>query len=200
MGIEQKVAVITGAMHWRGPSSTHTAIVTTEWPRRARSMEPFRGDDVVAVSGDIADRKTAERETSQGVARFGPIDTLVNNASIFVTKSLTQYTGADYTAILGVNVTGFFHITQLAVVGMEKRGSGHIVQITTSLTDHAIAGVPAVLAAPTKGVLNAATQSLAMEYAKRGIRVSAATPRALRRQCIPSRIMRSSPSCIRSAV
>ena len=133
-------------------------------------------DDVVIVSGDIADRKTAERAISEGIARFGRIDTLVNNAGIFISKPFTQYTEADYAAILGVNLTGFFHITQLAVAEMEKQGSGHIVQITTSLVDHAIAGVPAVLAALTKGGLNAATKSLAIEYARRGIRVNAVSP------------------------
>ena len=139
-------------------------------------MEPLSGNDVAVVSGDIADRKTAERAISESMARFGRIDTLINNAGIFIRKPFTQYTEADYTAILGVNLTGFFHITQLAIAEMEKRGSGHIVQITTSLTDHAIAGVPAVLAALTKGGLNAATKSLAIEYAKRGIRVNAVSP------------------------
>ena len=116
-------------------------------------------DDVLVVSGDIADRKTAERAVSEGITRFGRIDTLVNNAGIFISKPFTQYTEADYAAIVAVNLTGFFHIAQLAVVAMEKHGSGHIVQITTSLADHAIAGVPAVLAALTKGGLNAATKS-----------------------------------------
>jgi NAD(P)-dependent dehydrogenase (short-subunit alcohol dehydrogenase family) len=105
--------------------------------------------------------------------RFGRIDTLVNNAGIFIAKPFTQYTEADYAAILGVNVAGFFYITQRALVVMEKQGSGHIVQITTSLVDHAMSGVPSVLAALTKGGLNAATKSLAIEYAKRGIRVNA---------------------------
>jgi NAD(P)-dependent dehydrogenase (short-subunit alcohol dehydrogenase family) len=87
--------------------------------------------------GDIADVKTAERAISDGVARFGRIDTLVNNAGIFIAKPFTEYTEADYAAILGVNLTGFFHITQRAVVEMEKRQSGHIVQITTTLVDSA---------------------------------------------------------------
>jgi Enoyl-(Acyl carrier protein) reductase len=73
-------------------------------------------------------------------------------------------------------LAGFFYITQLAIAEMEKQRSGHIVQITTSLADNAIATVPAVLAALTKGGLNAATKSLAIEYAKRGIRVNAAAP------------------------
>ena len=177
MGIEQKVAVITGASQGIGAALVNAyrdrnyRVVAT-----ARSMAPLSGDDVVVVSGDITDRKTAERAISEGMARFGRIDTLVNNAGIFISKPFTQYTEADYAAILGVNVTGFFHITQLAVAEMEKQGSGHIVQITASLADHAIAAVPAALAVLTKGGLNAATKSLAIEYAKRGIRVNAVSP------------------------
>jgi NAD(P)-dependent dehydrogenase (short-subunit alcohol dehydrogenase family) len=110
------------------------------------------------------------------MGRFGRIDTLVDNAGIFIAKPFTQYTEADCAAILGVNNAGFFHITQLAVAEMEKQGTGHVVQITTSLVDHAIAGVPSVLASLTKGGLNAATKSLAIEYAKRGIRVNAVAP------------------------
>jgi NAD(P)-dependent dehydrogenase (short-subunit alcohol dehydrogenase family) len=177
MGIEQKVAVITGASQGIG-----AALVTAYRDRNyrvvatARSMEPSRDDEILAVSGDIADRRTAERVISEGMARFGRIDTLVNNAGIFIAKPFTQYTAADYAAIVAVNLTGFFHITQLAIAEMEKQGSGHILQITTSMVDQAIAGVPAVLAVLTKGGLNAATKSLAIEYAKRGIRVNAVAP------------------------
>ena len=140
MGIEQKVAVITGAERGIGAAlvkayrDRNYRVVAT-----ARSIKPSDDDDVLAVPGDIADRKTAERAISEGMARFGRIDTLVNNAGIFIAKPFTQYTEADYAAILGVNVAGFFHITQLAIAEMEKQGSGHIVQITTSLVDHAIA-------------------------------------------------------------
>ncbi len=177
MSSEQKVAVITGASQGIG-----AALVRAYRDRNYRvvatalSMQPSSDDDVLVVSGDIADRKTAERAVSEGIARFGRIDTLVNNAGIFISKPFTQYTEADYAAIVAVNLTGFFHIAQLAVAEMEKHGSGHIVQITTSLADHAIAGVPAVLAALTKGGLNAATKSLAIEYAQRGIRVNAVAP------------------------
>jgi len=174
---EQKVAVITGASQGIG-----AALVRAYRDRNYRvvatalAMQPSSDDDVLVVSGDIADRKTAERAVSEGIARFGRIDTLVNNAGIFISKPFTQYTEADYAAIVAVNLTGFFHIAQLAIAEMEKHGSGHIVQITTSLADHAIAGVPAVLAALTKGGLNAATKSLAIEYAQRGIRVNAVAP------------------------
>src|SRR5271168_3932659 len=166
MGSEQKVAVITGASQGIGAAlvkayrDRNYRVVAT-----ARSIKPSDDDGVIAVPGDIADRKTAERAISEGMARFGRIDTLVNNAGIFIAKPFTQYTEADYAAMLGVNVSGFFHMTQLAVAEMEKQGSGHVVQITTSLADHAIAGVPSVLASLTKGGLAAATKSLAIEYA-----------------------------------
>ena len=173
----QKVAVITGASQGIGAAlvkayrDRHYKVVAT-----ARSIMPSNDDNVLTVSGDIADRATAERTISQGMARFGRIDTLVNNAGIFISKPFIQYTAADYTAILGVNTAGFFHMTQLAIAEMEKRGSGHVVQITTSLTDHASSAVPSVLASLTKGGLNAATKSLAIEYAGRGIRVNAVSP------------------------
>jgi NAD(P)-dependent dehydrogenase (short-subunit alcohol dehydrogenase family) len=173
----QKVAVITGASQGIGAAlvnayrDRHYKVVAT-----ARTIMPSNDDNVLTVAGDIADRATAERTISQGMARFGRIDTLVNNAGIFISKPFIQYTAADYTAILGVNTAGFFHMTQLAIAEMEKRGSGHVVQITTSLTDHASSAVPSVLASLTKGGLNAATKSLAIEYAGRGIRVNAVSP------------------------
>ena len=125
-----------------------------------------------AIAGDIAD-PDAERVIAEAVARFGRVDTLVNNAGIFIAKPFTQYTMEDFAAILGVNLNGFFRITQLAIAEMEKQGSGHVVQISTSLVDHANSSVPSVLASLTKGGLNAATKSLAIEYAKRGIRANA---------------------------
>jgi len=174
MGVEQKVAVITGASQGIGAALVKAyrdrsyRVVAT-----SRSIKPSNDDQVLAVPGDIADRNTAERAISEGVARFGRIDTLVNNAGIFIAKPFTQYTAADYAAILGVNLTGFFHVTQLAIAEMEKQGSGHVVHITTSLVDHAMAGVPSVLASLTKGGLAAAAKSLAIEYARSGIRVNA---------------------------
>jgi NAD(P)-dependent dehydrogenase (short-subunit alcohol dehydrogenase family) len=117
-------------------------------PNRQKARSPTRRRRSVANRGP-------QRAISEGLARFGRIDTLVNNAGIFVAKPFTQYTEGDYAAMLAVNLTGFFHITQLAVAEMEKQGSGHVVQITTSLVDHAIAEVPSVLASLTKGGLNA---------------------------------------------
>jgi NAD(P)-dependent dehydrogenase (short-subunit alcohol dehydrogenase family) len=177
MSSERKVAVITGASQGIGAALVKAyrdldyGVVAT-----ARSIRPIHDDQILVVPGDITDRKTAERAISEGLARFGRIDTLINNAGVFIAKPFTQYSEADYAAVLGVNLAGFFHMTQLAIAEMEKRGSGHIVQITTSLIDHANSHVPSVLASLTKGGLDAATRSLAIEYAKRGIRVNAVAP------------------------
>jgi NAD(P)-dependent dehydrogenase (short-subunit alcohol dehydrogenase family) len=177
MGAEQKVAIITGASQGIGE-----ALVTGYRDRNfrvvasSRSIKPSSDPDILTVAGDIADPKTAERIVSQTLERFGRIDTLVNNAGIFIAKPFTDYTDDDYANILGINLDGFFHITRRAAREMLKQGSGHIVQITTTLVDHANSGVPSVLASLTKGGLNAATKSLAIEYASKGIRVNAVAP------------------------
>jgi NAD(P)-dependent dehydrogenase (short-subunit alcohol dehydrogenase family) len=177
MSTATKVAVVTGASQGigseivKGFRARGYNVVAT-----ARSIKPSEDSGVLAVAGDIADPATARRVISEGVARFGRIDTLINNAGVFIAKPFTGYTAEDYASALGVNVAGFFYITQLAIAEMEKNGSGHVVSITTTLTDHAIDGVPSVLASLTKGGLNSATKSLAIEYAKRGIRANAVSP------------------------
>lgn len=181
MNSQQKVAIITGASQGIG-----AGLVKAFRDRNyrvianSRSIKPSSDPDVIAVAGDIGDRAVAQRVVAEALARFGRIDTLVNNAGIFTAKPFTAFTEQDYADNISVNLNGFFHITQLAIAEMEKQGSGHIVSITTSLVDHAIDGVPSVLASLTKGGLNAATKSLAIEYAKRGIRVNAVSPGVIR--------------------
>jgi NAD(P)-dependent dehydrogenase (short-subunit alcohol dehydrogenase family) len=177
MNSQQKVAIITGASQGIG-----AGLVKAFRDRNyrvianSRSIKASSDPDVIAVAGDIGDRAVAQRVVAEAIARFGRIDTLVNNAGIFTAKPFTAFTEQDYADNISVNLNGFFHITQLAIAEMEKQGSGHVVSITTSLVDHAIDGVPSVLASLTKGGLNAATKSLAIEYAKRGIRVNAVSP------------------------
>ncbi|MBD3003543.1 SDR family NAD(P)-dependent oxidoreductase [Streptomyces sp. 5-10] len=170
----QKVAVITGASQGIGAGLVEAyrklgyAVVAT-----SRGIAASSDPEILTVQGDIADPATAERVTGAAIERFGRIDTLVNNAGIFVAKPFTEYTQADYDAVTGVNLSGFFRITQLATEQMLRQGGGHIVQITTSLVDHAHSAVTSVLASLTKGGLQSATKALAIEYATRGIRSNA---------------------------
>ena len=129
---------------------------------------------VLTVPGDIAQPGVGGRIVEAALARFGRIDTVVNNAGIFIPKPFTDYTDEDYDAITGVNLRGFFEVSRAAVTAMLSRdGGGHLVNISTSLVDHPNSQVPSALASLTKGGLNAATKALAIEYAARGIRVNA---------------------------
>jgi NAD(P)-dependent dehydrogenase (short-subunit alcohol dehydrogenase family) len=177
MSNERKVAIITGASQGIGAGlvkayrDRNYRVVAT-----SRSIKQGGDADVVAVAGDIGDPATAERVMKEAISRFGRVDTLVNNAGIFISKPFTDYTIDDFRSKIWTNLAGFFHITQRAAAAMLKQGSGHIVNITTSLTDQAVAGVPTVLANLTKGGINSATKALAIEYAAKGIRVNAVSP------------------------
>lgn len=177
MSQQQKVAIVTGGSQGIGAGIVQ-ALRERNYSVIATSRSIKRSDDpgVLAIAGDIGSRDTARRIVSEGLARFGRIDSLVNNAGVFIAKPFTQYSESDFAAKIATNVAGFFHITQAAVEAMERSGSGHVVTITTSLVDHANSQVPSALASLTKGGLNAATKALAIEYASRGIRFNAVSP------------------------
>jgi len=172
-----KVAIITGGSQGIGAGlvagyrGLGWAVVAS-----ARRMKPPGDPDLLTVEGDIAEPGTAGRLVDAALSRFGRVDTLVNNAGIFLSKPFTEYTAADYATVTGVNLTGFFYLTQRVIPEMLKRGGGHVVTMSATIADVAIAGSPSVLPALTKGALAAATRSLAIEYASRGIRANAVAP------------------------
>ena len=131
---------------------------------------------MLTVEGDITDPATAGRLVGAALDRFGRLDTLVNNAGVFIAKPFTDYTAEDYATITGVNLTGFFWLTQRVIAEMATRYGGHVVNIAASVAEVANSHSPSVLTALTKGGLAAATRSLAVEYASRGIRVNAVSP------------------------
>jgi len=177
MSKSQKVVVVTGASQGIGAEVVKAfrkldcRIVAT-----SRSIKPSSDENIVNIAGDIGDPTTAHRVISEGIARFGRIDTLVNNAGIYIGKPFTELAAEDYAAVMNVNMAGFYHITQRAIVEMEKRSSGHVVSVTATIGPVAVSGIYSALAALTKGGLNAATKSLAVEYARKGIRVNAVSP------------------------
>jgi NAD(P)-dependent dehydrogenase (short-subunit alcohol dehydrogenase family) len=174
---ERKVAIITGASQGIGGGLVRAYrergfdVVAT-----ARSIKASQDERVLAVPGDIRDRKTAEAVVAAAKERFGRVDTLVNNAGVFVAKPFVQHTQDDFDLVIGVNVAGVFHITQLAAAEMLAKRSGHIVNISATLADQPRASVPAALASLTKGGLSAMTSGLAIEFAKQGVRVNAVAP------------------------
>ncbi|EIV9611015.1 TPA: SDR family oxidoreductase [Klebsiella pneumoniae] len=177
MSNSTKVAIITGASQGMGADLVKAyreagyKIIAT-----SRSIKPSIDENILTVNGDISEPGTADRIIEEAIKNFGRVDTLINNAGIFMAKPFTQFTENDWKKNIATNLAGFFHITQRAIEVMESQKSGHIVQITTTLADQPINGVPSVLASLTKGGLNAATRSLAIEYASKGIRVNAVSP------------------------
>ena len=172
-----KVAVITDASQSIGAGLV-AAYRGRGWAvvASARTIKPSDDAEVLAVEGDIADPAIAGRIIGAALERFGRIDTRVNNAGVVIARPFTDYTPADYALVIGVNLSGFFWVTQRAIAEMAIRYGGHVVNVSATLAEAADSGAPAVLAALTKGGLAAATRSLAVEYAAFGIRVNAVSP------------------------
>ena len=177
MSTERKVAIVTGASQGIGAGLVDGLLAKGyRVVANSRSIKPSTRPDLVTVAGDIADPEVAKKVVSTAIQHFGRVDTLVNNAGIFIAKPFIEYTAEDFANVISVNVAGFFHVSQQAAARMLSQRSGHIVNITTSLVDQPIAGVPAAMASLTKGGLDAVTRSLAIEYADKGIRVNAISP------------------------
>jgi NAD(P)-dependent dehydrogenase (short-subunit alcohol dehydrogenase family) len=177
MSTERKVAIVTGASQGIGAGLVEGFLAEGyRVVANSRSIKQSERADFITVGGDIADPQVAKKVVATAVERFGRVDTLVNNAGIFIAKPFIEYTAEDLANVLSVNVTGFFHVTQQAAARMLSQRSGHIVNVTTSLVDQPIAGVPAAMASLTKGGLDAVTRGLAIEYAGKGIRVNAVSP------------------------
>ena len=177
MSIERKVAVVTGASQGIGAGLVQGFLDRGyQVVANSRSIKPHASADVLTVAGDISDPLVADRVISDAVAKFGRVDTLVNNAGIFIAKPFTEYSEADFVRMLSVNLAGFFHISQRAIRQMLTQGGGHVVNLTTTLVNQPVKGVPSALASLTKGGLDAVTRSLAIEYADKGIRVNAVAP------------------------
>lgn len=170
----QKIAIITGSSRGIGAALVTAyrnlgyGVVSV-----ARTIDGSNDPDVLTIASDIAQPGSGAAVVGAAMDRFGRVDTLVNNAGIFVAKPFTDYTDADFDAITGINLRGFFEMSRPAVTAMLSGGGGHIVNISTSLVDHASSAVPSALASLTKGGLTAATRALAIEYADRGIRSNA---------------------------
>jgi NAD(P)-dependent dehydrogenase (short-subunit alcohol dehydrogenase family) len=172
-----KVAVITGGSRGIGAGLV-AGYRGRGWSvaASARSIRPSPDPEMLTVAGDIADPSTADRLIGGALQQFGRIDTLVNNASAYLSRPFTDYTAADYTAVTMVNLTGFFWLTQRAIAEMAIRYGGHVVTILVTGAPITEAGPPAALVAMSRGGQTATTRALALEYASRGIRVNAVAP------------------------
>lgn len=178
----RKTVIVTGGSQGIGAGLVRTFLdrgyrVVASSRNISRSNGFTPSDRLAMVDGNIAEFATAEKIVEVATSKFGSIDSLVNNAGIFFAKRFTDYTVEDLRSLVSVNIDGFLFITQLAVKQMlTQKSGGSIVNITSTMVDHPIAGVNAAIPMITKGGLQAVTRSLAMEYVKQGIRVNAVAP------------------------
>jgi NAD(P)-dependent dehydrogenase (short-subunit alcohol dehydrogenase family) len=174
---DKHVAIVTGASRGMGAAIVSAyAEAGSSVVANSRSIAPSTNPAIVVAPGDVSDPATAGRVVDEAMRRFGRIDSLVNNAGVYISKPFGDYTQADYDLLLSTNIAGFFHFTQRVLRVMEQQRRGHILTITATIAEQTVEGVPTALSSLTKGGLDAATRSLAIEYAGRGIRVNAVSP------------------------
>jgi NAD(P)-dependent dehydrogenase (short-subunit alcohol dehydrogenase family) len=176
---DKKTAIVTGASGGIGSGLVegfleqgYNVLATSRNASQSLTASP----SLVLVDGDIGKQETAVKAVEAAIKDFGTIDVLVNNAGIFYVKPFTEFTIDDFNALASTNLLGFLYVTQLTVKQMLKQKSGNVVTITGSLADNPIAGINASVSMITKGGLNSVTRSLAIEYAKEGIRFNAVAP------------------------
>ncbi len=173
MSTDRKVVVVTGASHGLGEAFVK-AYRERGWRAvgNARTITPSDDPDYITVAGDVGDPAIARRVVETAIEHFGRVDTLINNAGIWRPGRIEDIPEVLFREVMRTNLDSVFFATQAAVPAMKRQGSGHIVQISTSLVEHALQTVPAVLASLSKGAAVAATRGLAMELASSNIRVN----------------------------
>jgi NAD(P)-dependent dehydrogenase (short-subunit alcohol dehydrogenase family) len=178
---QPRVAIVTGASSGIGLGITRALLkqgyrVVANSRTITQSKDLVPQADLVLIDGDIGEKATAVKVAAAAVAQFGRIDLLVNNAGIYLPKPFTEYTPEDFETMIHTNVAGYFFVTQQAVAQMRKQKSGHIVGISTVLTDQPLAGAPISLPVLTKSTIPAFNRVLAMEFVADGIRANTISP------------------------
>ncbi|MEZ0296130.1 MAG: SDR family NAD(P)-dependent oxidoreductase [Candidatus Methylacidiphilales bacterium] len=178
---DSPVAIVTGASSGIGLGITQALLkhgyrVVANSRSISKSKELSPSANLVLVDGDIGKRDTAIQVADAAVKHFGRIDLLVNNAGIYMPKPFTEYTPEDFDLMIGTNIAGYFFVTQQVVAQMRKQNSGHVVGISTVLTDQPLAGAPIALPVITKSTIPAVSRALAMEFVADGIRFNTISP------------------------
>jgi len=180
-GKQHQSAIVTGASSGIGLGITQALLergyhVVANSRTISKSKELKASKDLVLMDGDISKKDTTIKVADAAIRHFGRIDLLVNTAGIYIPKPFTEYTPEDFEMMIGTNVAGYFFITQQVVAQMRKQKSGHIVSISTVLTDQPLAGAPISLPVLTKSTIPAFSRALAMEFVTDGIRVNTISP------------------------
>src|SRR5258708_1067683 len=166
---EHQIAIVTGASSGIGLGITQALLergyrVVANSRTISKSKELKASADLILVDGDISKKDTAIKVAEAAISHFAGIDLLVNSAGIYIPKPFTEYTPEDFEMMIGTNVAGYFFITQQVVAQMCKQKSGHIVSISTVLTDQPLADDPISLPVLTNSTIPAFSHAWAREY------------------------------------
>ena len=183
--VHKKKALVTGASSGLG---RETAL---ELAREGAEVAlGFSGNEAGAVSAaaeieriggrahviraDLSVASEAKRLADDAAALMGGLEILVNNAGITKTKRFFEMTEEDYDKSFDLNMRGIFFCAQAAAKHMAKSGGGSIVNMSST---HAMASLPGYsVYASTKGAIVSFTKQLAVELARKGIRVNCIVP------------------------
>ena len=108
------------------------------------------------------------------------LDILINNAGIFEPRPFLEVDEAHLDKFLSIGLKGTYFATQAAIPELKKQGGGHVINIGTTLLDHALGGLPITAPMAAKGAIRAITAQLAAEFSKDNIRVNSVAPGIIR--------------------
>ena len=184
--LQGKVAIVTGASTGMGQAiaiamaaegATLGLIARSARPlEEAGSAARTKGGEVLTFPGDVADNELAKRVVRTMIERFGRIDFLVNNAGTNTPhRNLADMSVADWSQVLGTNITGAFLFTRHVLPHMRMAAKGQIINISSGagLAPSAPAGVAY---SASKHALDSLNGSINLEERRHGIRACVIAP------------------------
>ena len=186
--LEGKVAFVTGSARGLGEAMAKAFLdagakgvvisdVRPELPDTAKRLDPT-GTRVLAQKLDVKDLKAFQAAFDAGVARFGGIDIMVNNAGRTVQCPPWDVTPEDWDDVMAINLRSVFFGCKIAATHMKGRGWGRIINLT-SIAGQAPSAVAGAHYATSKAGIMQITRTWALELVAHGITVNNIAPAAI---------------------
>lgn len=179
--LDGRTAIVTGASSGLGHRFVEVlrqagadVVATARRTERIEALAERTG--ALPMTADLTRSEDVEALVAQAMDRFGRIDVLINNAGAGNPIAAEDEALDDFRSVLDINLTSLFHLTQVAVQPMLAAGTGTIVNIASMLGLVASAPIKQASYTASKGAVVNLTRELAVQWARRGIRVNALAP------------------------
>lgn len=180
-----KTFILTGSSRGLGRSiaravleAGHQLVATARDPGKLQDLVEHYGERVLPVALDVTDYAAAQRAVALGVARFGRLDVVINNAGFANIGAVEDMPPAAIEAQFATNFMGSVHVIKASLPVLRAQGAGHVIQISSIGARIATPGAAAYYA--SKWALSGFVESLALEVAPLGIHVTAVEPGGMR--------------------